>query len=94
MTTDLLYFREKDKVQARCLPRGDWAGVLPTQKLLQTNLASPENFVQIRLPVQKLFMISCITDAQTDRHTNSIQNKSPLYPLWVWAEFFSTSDKM
>ena len=51
MTTDLLYFREKDKVQARCLPRGDWAEVLPTQKLLQTNLASPENFVQICSPV-------------------------------------------
>ena len=64
MTTDLLYFREKDKVQARCLPRGDWAGVLPTQKLLQTNLASPENFVQICSLILKIFMISDVTDAQ------------------------------
>ena len=88
MTTDLLYFREKDKVQARCLPRGDWAEVLPTQKLLQTNLASPENFVQIHSPVQKLFMISCRTDAQKDRHTNYIQNQSLLYPIWVQAKKF------
>ena len=26
---------------------------------------------------------------RTDRHTNSIQNKSPLYPIWVQAKFFS-----
>ena len=33
------------------LPGWDWEGILPTQKLLQTNLASPENFVQICSPV-------------------------------------------
>ena len=44
-TMDLLHFREKDRVQARANLGGDWMGVLPTQKLLQTNLASPENFV-------------------------------------------------
>ena len=42
MTMGLLHFREKDRVQGRAY-QGDWAGVLPTQKLLQANLASPEN---------------------------------------------------
>ena len=50
MTTDLLHFRKKDKVQARAY-MGDWVGILPTQKLLDTKLASPENFVQIHSPV-------------------------------------------
>ena len=81
------------------LPRGDWAVVLPTQKLLQTNLTSQENFIQIHSPVQKLFMISRRTDGQTNRHTNSIQNESPLYPTLVQAEIFfypvfSTSHKI
>ena len=88
-TTDLVHFREKDWVQARAyLGGGCWAGVLPTQKLLQTNQASPENFVQIHSPILKLFMIFCYTNAQTDRHTNSIQNESPLYR--IRGEFFST----
>jgi len=78
---------------------GDWAGVLPTQKLLQTNLTSQENFIQIHSPVQKLFMISRRTDGQTNRHTNSTQNESPLYPTLVQAEIFfypvfSTSHKI
>ena len=47
----------------------DWAVVLPTQKLLQTNLASPENFIQIHSPIQKLFMISFRTDRHTNRQT-------------------------
>ena len=46
------------------LPGGDWMGVLPTQKLLQTNLASPENFVQICSLILKIFMISNVTDTQ------------------------------
>ena len=35
------------------LPGGDWAGVLPTQKLLDTNLATPESFTPIGPPIQK-----------------------------------------
>ena len=55
------------------LPREDWAVVLPTQKILQTNLTSQENFIQIHSPVQKLFMISCITDWRTHKlHTKQI----------------------
>ena len=38
-----------------------WAGVLPTQKLPGTNLATPESFIPIDLTVQKL--------------TNTFQNK-------------------
>ena len=43
MSTELLHFREKDGVQAQANPGGDWVGVLPTQKLLETKLASLEN---------------------------------------------------
>ena len=35
-------------------PRRDWAGVLPTQKLPGTNLATPESFIPIDLTDQKL----------------------------------------
>ena len=48
---------------------GNWAGVLPTQKLLQTHLASPENFVLIHSPVKKIFIIFCIMDAWMDTQT-------------------------
>ena len=57
------------------LTGGDWAGGLLTQKLLEANQASPENFVQIHLPIQKLLMISVgQTHGQMDGDTNSIQN--------------------
>ena len=36
------------------LPRRDWAGVLPTQKLPGTNLATPESFIPIDPTVEKL----------------------------------------
>ena len=62
MTTKLLHLK-KDWVQAKAC-RGDWAGVLPTQKLLETNLATPENVVQ------KLFMIFCYMDGRTDGRTD------------------------
>ena len=52
------------------LPGEDWAEVLPIQKLLETNQVTPENFMQIGLSVQKLFMIVCRSDAQTHKlHT-------------------------
>ena len=70
MTMELPYFRKKDWVQARAYP-GGLGGVLPTQKLLETNLASPENFIQICSPVQKLFMIYCRTDTQMDIWTDT-----------------------
>ena len=79
------------------LPCRDWAGVLPTQTFLNSNLVFPENFVQLCPSILKLFMIFFNTNGLTDIHTNSIQNKSPNYPIWVWAEFlypiFSTSHK-
>ena len=34
--------QQKGQGAGQGLPGGDWTGVLPTQKLLQTNLASPE----------------------------------------------------
>ena len=64
--------------------------VLPTQNLLETNLVTAENCVQFCPSVQKLFIIFSYTDARTDRHTNSVQNESPLYPIRVQAEKFST----
>ena len=36
------------------LPHRDWAGVLPTQKLPATNLATPKSFIAIDPTVQKL----------------------------------------
>ena len=55
------------------LPGEDWAEVLPIQKLLETNQVTPENFMQIGLSVQKLFMIVCRSDAQTHKlHTTWI----------------------
>ena len=48
---ELLHFREKDRVQTSAYPGGDWEGLLLTQKLLQINLASPENFTQISSPI-------------------------------------------
>ena len=39
------------------LSGGDLARVLPTQKLLQSNLGTPENFVQFCPSFQKLIMI-------------------------------------
>ena len=76
------------------LTHRDWAGVLPTQMFL--NQVTPENFIQFCPSVQKLFviffntdrLIQRWTDRQTDRHKNSIQNKSPHYPKQVQAEFF------
>ena len=38
-------------------PCRDWAGVLLTQKLLDTNLATPESFIPIDPTVQKLIDI-------------------------------------
>ena len=63
---------------------GDWAGVLPTQKLLQTNLASPENFVQIRSPVQKLFMIFGITDTQMYGRTDTQTPYKTKHPFTLY----------
>ena len=64
-------------------------GVLPTKKFYETNLEIPENFVQIRPSVQQLFIIFFVTDRWKDGLTNSILNESPLYPIWLQAEFFS-----
>ena len=50
-------FQAKGLGAGQSLPRRDWAGVLPTQKLLDTNLATPESFIPIDPTVQKLIDI-------------------------------------
>ena len=55
------------------LPHRDWAGVLPTQKFLYSNLVTPESFVQLCPSIQKLFMIFFNTDRWTHKlHTKRI----------------------
>ena len=55
------------------LPCKDWVGVLPTQTFLNSNLVTPENFIQFSPSVQKLFMIFFNTNGQTPKlHTNRI----------------------
>ena len=60
------------------LPGGDWNGVLPTQKILDTNLATPESFTLIGPPIQKLVHIIQSTKTPNHKHTQS-QTHHPLY---------------
>ena len=57
------------------LPRSDWAGVLPTQKFLNSNLVTPEKFLQFGPSIQKLFMIFLITDRWMDGQTHKLHAK-------------------
>ena len=50
----VITFQAKGLDAGQGLPRKDWAGVLPTQKLLGTNLATPESFIPIDPTVEKL----------------------------------------
>ena len=50
-------FQAKGLGAGQSLHRRDWAGVLLTQKLLDTNLATPESFIPIDPTVQKLIDI-------------------------------------
>ena len=50
----VISFQAKGLDAGQGLPRRDWAGVLPTQKLLGTNLATPESFIPIDHTVHKL----------------------------------------
>ena len=50
----VITFQAKGLDAGQDLPRRDWAGVLPTQKLLGTNLATPESFIPIDHTVHKL----------------------------------------
>ena len=71
------------------LPCKDWVGVLPTQTFLNSNLVTPENFIQFHPSIQHYSWSSLTqTDWRTDGHTNSIQNESPHYPMQVRVEFF------
>ena len=81
-------FQGKGLDTGQGVPHRDWADVLPTQTFLNSNLVPLKNFIQFHPSVQKLFMIFFNTDAQMDGHTNSIQNESPHYPIWVRAEIF------
>ena len=80
-------FREKE------LPLRDWAGLLPTQTLLNSNLETPENFIQFCPSFKKLIMIFFNTDTQTPYKTN---HPTTLYG-YGWNFFypiFSTSLKL
>ena len=50
----VITFQAKGLGAGQGLPNRDWAGVLPTQKLLGTNLATLESFIPIDLTIQKL----------------------------------------
>ena len=76
-TMDELDFREKAWMHALGLPSRGLAVLLPTQTLHNSNLVTPENFIQFRPSIQKFFMIFFNIDTQMDGHTNSIQNESP-----------------
>ena len=56
---------------SQVLPDGDWAGELPTQKLLNANLATPESFTLIGPTIQKLVHIMWNTKAPNDKHATS-----------------------
>ena len=61
------------------IPCGDWARVLPTQKLLDTNLATPASFTPIGPPVQKLVHIIRNTkNLMTNTTTPLYSNHDPL----------------
>ena len=51
-------FQGKGLDAGQGLPRRgrDWAGVLPTQKFLNSNLVTPENFVQFRPSIQNFLI--------------------------------------
>ena len=51
------------------LPGGDLAGVLPTQTIFETNLATPESFNAIGLSIQKLNYILVSTEIPNDKQT-------------------------
>ena len=75
------------------LPCRDWAGVLPTQTFLNSNLVTPETFIQFHPSVQKLSRFHITqTDTQTPYKTNHPSTlygygQNILYPI------FSTSLK-
>ena len=82
-------------------PSHPWEVVLPTQAVLNSNLVTPENFIQFCLPFKSYSWFSLTqtdrptdgqtnrrTDQQMDGHTNSIQNESTHYPIRVRAEIF------
>ena len=55
------------------LPCRCWAGVPPAQTFLNSNLVTPENFIQFRPSVQKLLMIFFNTEGQTHKlHSKQI----------------------
>ena len=47
-------FWQKGLGAGQGLPCWDWAGVQPTQKLLGTNVVTPESFIPIIKTLQKL----------------------------------------
>ena len=54
---------------SQVLPGGNSAVVIPTQKLLDTNLATPESFTPIGRPIQKLVNIIQSTKTSNHKHT-------------------------
>ena len=62
-------FQEKGLDVGQELHCRDWVGVLGTETFLNSNLVTPENFVQFYPFVQKLFMIFFNLDGRTDAQT-------------------------
>ena len=56
------WFQGKGLEARKGIPHMDWAGILPTQKFLESNLATRENFVQFRPSIPKLFIIFSYID--------------------------------
>ena len=85
-TMDLLHFREKDRVQARAYLGG--LGRITTQPKITADQPSMPWKFQLNLFTCLKVIHDFQCHRQMDRHANSIQNESPLYPIWVQADFF------
>ena len=79
-------FQGKGQDAGQGLPCRNWAGVLPTQKFLKSNLVIPENFIQFCPSIQRLFMIFFNTDRRMDGESHKLTH----HPKQVQAEILYT----
>ena len=59
-----------------------WCRPGATHPNIPQQQVTPDNFIQFRQSIEKLFMFFSYTDGHTDGHTNSMQNKSPHCPIF------------
>ena len=76
-------FQGKGLDEGQGLPSRDWTGVLPTQMFLNSNLVTPENFVQFCQSIQKLFMIF-LYHRCTDRRTETQTPYKTIHPTTLY----------